>query len=139
MSLVEIIESGNTRLAEWILEEYTTDSEYNVDVNCHDVDRETALMIACSRGDLEIVKLLLSRSDLEINLQDMYGRTALMGSCWRGHLEIVELLLSKSDININIRNKQGWKALTIAEFEMFLPKSHKRYNTICHLLGKNQN
>ena len=114
MSLIEIIKSRNMRLAEWILKEYTPDSEYNVSVNLHDKWGETTFIWACDRGHLEIAELLLSRQDLDINLQVDGGWTALMDACWRGDLEIVELLLKREKLDVNLQNKRGVTALDIA-------------------------
>ncbi len=53
----------------------------------------TALRMASSNGDREIVKFLLSKN-ANINAKDKSGRTALRTAAEYGHPEIVELLRS---------------------------------------------
>ena len=74
----------------------------------------TALWMASKNGHLELVRLLLSKSEIDINKAEDDGATALFIASDKGHLEVVRLLLSKSEIDIN-KGHQGWTPLTIAK------------------------
>ncbi len=52
----------------------------------------TPLMISAWRGEVDIVRLLLSQGE-DVNMSDIGGHTALSRASWKGHLEIVDLLL----------------------------------------------
>lgn len=60
------------------------------------------LLEACEYGSLEIVKYLLSSSELKkqpnIHYKDIFGWNALMWACANGHLEIVKYLLTNSEL-----------------------------------------
>merc|ERR1712147_475107 len=72
----------------------------------------TALMIACQRGDEDIVKHLLSREDIKINQVDRDGDAALI---WAVHsADLVKHFLIRGDIAINLPNYYGHIALMLA-------------------------
>lgn len=83
--------------------------EAGADINARnggDSHKTTALMAASFDGRLEIIRLLLQRSDLEINAQSAGGETALMYAC-RGHddrLDVLEALLQFQGINVNLQD-----------------------------------
>ncbi len=52
----------------------------------------TPLMISAWRGEVDIVRLLLSQGD-DVNVSDRDGHTALSRASWKGYLDIVGLLL----------------------------------------------
>ena len=55
-------------------------------------DGITPLMMACTGGDINIVKLILCNSTLDLGLQDSSGISALYVSAYYGHFEIFKLL-----------------------------------------------
>lgn len=58
----------------------------------HDVHGRTALMLAAYRGNLEVVKKLMSLgADMQITTAD--DRTAFAYACWMGKIEVVKLFL----------------------------------------------
>ena len=81
--------------------------------NCQNDNRY--LFVACAKGHVECVELLLSKSHQnDINYQNEYGNTPLMVACQGGHLNCVKLLLAENNIhNVNIyyQNKNGDTAL----------------------------
>jgi ankyrin repeat protein len=75
----------------------------------------TPLMLACSKGYVEIVKALLAAhkktSNFDINDTNTHGTTALMRACESSNVEVVRLLLPIPRININVKNNRGMTAL----------------------------
>ena len=71
----------------------------------------TALYIACQKGHLELVRLLVEKgAGVDIEGCNMF--TPLYMACQKGHLEIVQVLLEMgADIN---KSNGGWTSLIIA-------------------------
>src|SRR3990167_6081654 len=65
-------------------------------VNQHDRDCRTALMVACENGYMDIVHLLLNRG-ANVNQQSNSGMTALMLACKNENenVDIVRLLIDR--------------------------------------------
>ena len=72
---------------------------------------DSQLLIACEKGYLEIVKLLI-KNEANINKSTTYGETPLFLACENGHLDVVKLLIEK-DADINKSNKYGQTPLFI--------------------------
>ena len=70
-------------------------------------DDESPLYIACKCGKYEIVKKLLSFSEININIEKKSGVTPLYITCQYGFLSIVELLLEDKRIDVNKRRICG--------------------------------
>lgn len=70
---------------------------------------ETALMKACSKGHLEVVKALLAHQ-ADVNVKNIYGHTALMIASWQNNLELVKLLIY-NNAEINAKDNKGNTAL----------------------------
>ena len=73
--------------------------------------RKTALHWAASRGDTEIMKLLLEQEGIDVNVINKWGNTALHEATWNGRTEIVKLLLEQEGIDVNAVNGSGDTAL----------------------------
>jgi ankyrin repeat protein len=73
----------------------------------------TPFILACYRGNEDIVNLLLCR-DVDINAQGGNGNTALILASAEGHVSIVKSLVSHDDIALNIQDEDGWTALMAA-------------------------
>jgi len=56
---------------------------------------ESLMHMACRRGDVNIVKFMLSCKDVKVNVRDDYGRTPMHDACWTStpNFEVMELLL----------------------------------------------
>ncbi|KRF97938.1 uncharacterized protein Dwil_GK21805, isoform B [Drosophila willistoni] len=74
---------------------------------------QTALMLAVSHGNSDMVNLLLSNG-ADINIQDEDGSTALMCAAEHGRLDIVKYLLSNPDCDSIIQDVDGSTAFKIA-------------------------
>lgn len=64
---------------------------------------QTALMLAVSHGNLEMVQLLLA-AGADINIQDEDGSTALMCAAEHGRSDIVKHLLTHTDCDSLIQD-----------------------------------
>jgi len=81
-------------------------SNPNVDINKKTLgDPESALHIACRRGLLPIVEMLVARQDVKVNDSNVWGATALFLACNEdispASLGMVQSLLTRTDIRIN--------------------------------------
>ena len=88
-------------------------SQLATDINYHNEEGNTALMLASEGGHYHVVKLLLLSKDPDINIQNNKGQTAVMLASRYGHHQVVELLLSK-DPDINIQDNNRETALMVA-------------------------
>ncbi|XP_031551593.1 KN motif and ankyrin repeat domain-containing protein 1-like [Actinia tenebrosa] len=74
---------------------------------------QTPLMLAVTRGRLDMVGLLLE-AGADMNAQDNECSTALMCACEHGHANIARLLLSHPECNSILEDNEGCTALSIA-------------------------
>ena len=111
--MLEACEYGETKVVELLLER--CNSEEN-GLNTKNEFGRTALMMACSNGHKDVVKLLLNHFErIEPNARSSHGWTAFMIACYKGHKDVVKLLLDHSDrIELNARTNVGWTAFMYA-------------------------
>ncbi|KAH0537365.1 hypothetical protein FGG08_005844 [Glutinoglossum americanum] len=74
----------------------------------------TPLSWAASRGQEEIVKLLLGRDDVVADSKDKCGRAPLWWAAKGGFTEIAELLLSRDDVVADSKDVDGRTPLSVA-------------------------
>jgi hypothetical protein len=80
-------------------------SNSSIDINQTDMHGLTALMNACKKNYLGIVRLLLQRPDINVNMREHKEHSsALLFACQKQHLEMIALLISVPSIDINIVN-----------------------------------
>ncbi len=77
-----------------------------------DIFGKTSLHTASSRGDVEIVELLLE-TGMEVNTKNRFGWTPLHLASSKGHIEIVEMLL-QAGADCGVKNKFGRTSLDYA-------------------------
>jgi len=85
-------------------------SDVNIRAKKHN---QTALMLAVSHGNIEMVKMLLE-AGADINIQDDDGSTALMCAAEHGRIDIVKLLLSHPECDSTVQDIDGSTALKIS-------------------------
>ena len=100
--------SGNLPLAKFSIKS-------KADINAKDENGSTALIVATTNGNLEIIKYLSQERGLEVNAQDDIGLTALMYAAESGNLEIVKYLIDERRADFNIKeDNQGHDAFILA-------------------------
>lgn len=80
------------------------------------------LMLACTGGDLDKIKYLLTDIDISssvnINFKDNMGDNILIWAAWKGHVEVIKYLLTSPDLkeypSVNDKNKHGYNVLMMA-------------------------
>jgi len=82
-----------------------------MDINAANEHGETCLMMACEKGSMEIVRILLDEG-ADPNIADKNGMTPLMICCRRGQDRIIPLLLRKG-VQVDQKNNDGDTALHI--------------------------
>ena len=82
-----------------------------IDVNYSDTKVAsgfTPLFMACYKGHIKIVALLLAHKKIEVNKPSIkHSATPLYGACYKGHVEIVKMLLAKDEIEVNTQMLNG--------------------------------
>lgn len=84
-------------------------------MNVKDVNKNTPLMEAALKGNLECCQKLISKSPLivDINVENLLGKTALHKAAYNGHDGIVELLL-KNGADPKLTDNDGKKPIDYA-------------------------
>ncbi|CAK4083226.1 unnamed protein product [Aphanomyces euteiches] len=74
------------------------------DIKVNHVDKEgrSALSIATSTGDQDLLKLILNHPNVDV--PDELGRTELMKACAKGAVDQVDKLLQRSNVSVNSVN-----------------------------------
>ena len=71
------------------------------------------LLIACAKGDLDFVNLLLSNPGLKVNKKDRNGVNAFFMAAYHGHVSVMRRLMEKG-AQIFEKNINGSNVLHIA-------------------------
>ena len=79
---------------------------------------ETPFYVACEKGRIEIVKILLSEKRVDINKSTKSETTPFWIACKEGHIDVVEILLNDQRfVNINKSNKYDQTPFYITCFQ----------------------
>jgi ankyrin repeat protein len=76
-----------------------------VNINTKNVNKETPLIIAVKRNNIEFLEILLKNKNTQPNLQDINGDTALHLAIRNYYYDIAKVLLLDWRIDVNICNK----------------------------------
>lgn len=69
---------------------------------------DSVLMVACRKGNTQIVKLLLGARGINASMKNMHGQTALMIAAKEAHnLDIFRYLVSTGHANVNDQDNSG--------------------------------
>ena len=83
-------------------------ADVNFSLNC------SALQIAASNNNEELLELLLEQPGLEVNKAECQNETALMAACSQGHDKMVRRLCQIPNIALNHKGSRGGTALHFA-------------------------
>ena len=112
-ALIAAANQGNLARVKEIVKGIET--KCGVDINYQDELGWTVLIVACSRGFVEVVIELLKVKRLDINVQtSRYGWTALICSCYNCHATVAVELLKVNSIEVNATEHGGFTALILA-------------------------
>ncbi|XP_071728053.1 uncharacterized protein [Rutidosis leptorrhynchoides] len=89
-----------------ILKEILGDCNDEDVLSYRDIQCSTILHTAAARGQVEVVKYLISSFNV-INSTDTQGNTALHAAAYRGQLSVVEVLIQARPSSIHSRNNVG--------------------------------
>uniref|UniRef100_A0A1X7TKC1 Death domain-containing protein n=2 Tax=Amphimedon queenslandica TaxID=400682 RepID=A0A1X7TKC1_AMPQE len=108
LALLEAVTAGNNTAVEFLLQLKT------VNIDHTNEEGETALMLACERGQDDIVHSLLS-AGANVDIHDNKGWTALMRASVLNHISIIFMLL-QANANLHLKESQGLNAVMIASY-----------------------
>ena len=109
IDIIDMIKSNNFSEVDKVLK----DPKVEIDLDAQDRDGNTALYLAISKKQTDIVKQLLQKG-ADPNQKKHGGDSPLILAVETGQVEIVELLLNNKRINVNIKNSKDQTALFIA-------------------------
>ncbi len=105
--LMYAVQNKNLKVIDYLL-------NIGADVNLHNKDGISALMIAAVIGDEAVLKAVLSAKALRIDQQDNTGRTALMLAAVKDKQNILKLLMDTGGASLNIRDANAENAVAYA-------------------------
>jgi len=76
--------------------------------------RGTALHIACDRGYVKIVQLLLAADNIDVNVADVDGNRPIHDTAYNDKRACLALLLADTRVDVNAVNQEGLRALDMA-------------------------
>ena len=80
-------------------------------INAGNRQRQTALHLACCRGDVDVIRCILQHADCDANVTHGGSETALQLVCDRGDLEIISCMLQLAKVDVNAVDGAGGTAL----------------------------
>ena len=82
-------------------------------IQIHDInmpitkDKDNLLCLACKKGNVKLVNIILSFPECNINYQNNKGETPFIIAAKYNHIEILEILSTQNGIDINIKEKNN--------------------------------
>uniref|UniRef100_A0A1X7UJX3 Uncharacterized protein n=1 Tax=Amphimedon queenslandica TaxID=400682 RepID=A0A1X7UJX3_AMPQE len=108
LARLEAVTAGNNEAVEFLLQLKSCNIDY---IN---EEGKTELMLACERGDQDIVHKLLS-AGANVDIQDNEGWTALMRAIEHSHNSIIHMLL-EANANPHLKKSDRSNAVLIASY-----------------------
>ena len=77
---------------------------------------ETPFIVACIKGHMNIVIILINKSNelgIDLDIKDKYGQTGFHQACREGHSEVAEIIMKNAaSTNIDLNVKDNWNGST---------------------------
>ena len=108
-ALIKAVKAKQVEAVQFLLDLEIADIDY------HNEDGNTAIMVACELGNIDIVHSLLS-AGANVDLQNNDGWTALMKASQNNHSTIIHVMLEEANANPHLQNRKGSNALMVAAF-----------------------
>jgi ankyrin repeat protein len=90
-------------------------SHPDIDVNFNKTTNGlTPLMFYCFNKSVDLVKILIQRSDVNVNIKNKNDDAALILAVWKDSIEIVQLLLNRDELDVNVKNRDNVSSLIFA-------------------------
>ncbi|CAN7003137.1 hypothetical protein IGI04_021041 [Brassica rapa subsp. trilocularis] len=118
-----------------ILEEFLLSEKYDAVLGLRDVHGSTLLHSASCRGQIKVVKYLITKYDSIMVIKDSHGNTALHIAAYKGHLAVMEALINESPLLISAVNNEGDTCLHMV-VSGFAASGFKRLDRQMELLKK---
>ncbi|KAL0744451.1 hypothetical protein Bca4012_085964 [Brassica carinata] len=118
-----------------ILEEFLLSGKYDAVSGLRDAHGSTLLHSASCRGQINVVKYLISKYDSIMAVKDSHGNTALHIAAYKGHLAVMEALINESPPLISAVNNEGDTCLHMV-VSGFAASGFKRLDRQMELLKK---
>ena len=121
-ALIKAVKAEQAEAVQFVLDLEIADIDYRNE------DGNTAIMLACELGDINILHSLVS-AGANVDLQNNDGWTPLMKASQNNHITIIHVMLDEADADPHLQNQIGSNALMIAAFagcleavELFITK-----------------
>lgn len=118
-----------------ILEEFLLLGRYDAVSGLRDAHGSTLLHSASCRGQIKVVKYLITKYDSIMAVKDSHGNTALHIAAYKGHLAVMEALINESPPLISSVNNEGDTCLHMV-VSGFAASGFKRLDRQMELLKK---
>ncbi|KAJ4892849.1 Ankyrin repeat family protein [Raphanus sativus] len=118
-----------------ILEEFLLSGRYDAVSGLRDAHGSTLLHSASCRGQIKVVKYLITKYDSIMEIKDSHGNTALHIAAYKGHLAVMEALINESPPLISAVNNEGDTCLHMV-VSGFAASGFKRLDRQMELLKK---
>ena len=138
-SAISAIERGDLSELCHVLEE----SEWDTRSETLDSEGQSALHIACTSGNLDIVKYLVIEKKCSVTVEDVYGHTPLMLSLINKHWKVADFLLQNTEMNEELRRAQMFYSETsvikVAKKALHDQPSYFQLTRFIHAIAEIQN
>ena len=103
-----------------------------ININEQDEQQQTALHIACSKGNLEVVQELLNKN-AEVNIGDYNNWYPLHCAVSSNNLHVIYALLETPKIKVNLKTKDGNSMLHYLVRTLYPNEDEERYKQVLDL------
>ena len=85
--------------------------EHNANIKAQDEDRSHAAYLAATKGNIEVLEILVEKDPGVIDFKGYSGTTPLMPASINGHVDVCSYFVTKQKMDVNLQDEDGEKAL----------------------------